>query len=87
MEKRAAQLVEAGIMDRCLFAVVPDAIDVTAVPGAAPQVDSHPAETLRRFKQWAPWLRKLGYRTALVVQPGMVPSQIPWQLVDVVFLR
>lgn len=83
MVKRADQLAEAGLTDRCLFAVVPDAIDVDTT---GREVTSHPAETLRRFAQWAPWLRQLGYRTALVLQPGMRPSEIPWQLVDVVFI-
>lgn len=99
MEKRAAQLKAAGIMDRLLFAVVPDAIDVcddtcpdAIRPNAKPgkrcgvHVTSHPAETLERFRTWAPWVRDLGMPTALVIQPGMRPSDIPWDLVDAIFI-
>ena len=84
-EKRIAQLKAAGILDRLLFVVVPDAIDVDYTP-AGPDVRSDAAETLRRFREWAPKVRALGAPTALVVQPGMRPSEIPWELVDVVFI-
>lgn len=82
-EKRIGQLRDAGILDRLMFVVVPDAIDVDAT---GREVTSYPEVTLERFARWAPWVRQLGAPTALVIQPGMKPSDIPWDLVDVVFI-
>jgi hypothetical protein len=81
--KRIAQLKAAGIMDRLLFVVIPDAIDVS-LDGY--QVTSHPQLTLERYRKYAPLVRDLGAPAALVVQPGMRPSEIPWEMVDYVFI-
>lgn len=81
--KRLAAIAQAGAMDRLLFVVIPDAIDVSA---DGYEVTSHPAETLRRFRQLAPQVRAAGAPAALVIQPGMRPSDIPWDMVDYVFI-
>jgi hypothetical protein len=73
----------AEVLARCLFFTAPDAIDVDLT---GREVTSWPVETLARARTWLPWLRQLGLPTALVAQPGMVPSQVPWDLIDVVFL-
>jgi hypothetical protein len=81
--KRLTAIAEAGAMERLLFVVIPDAIDVDLT---GREVTSHPAVTLERFRQLAPKVRATGAPAALVVQPGMVPSQIPWEMVDYVFI-
>jgi hypothetical protein len=81
--KRLGQLKDAGIMDRLLFVVVPDAIDVSL---NGYEVTSHPALTLERYRTWAPMVRAAGAPAALVIQPGMRPSEIPWDMVDYVFI-
>lgn len=81
--KRLAAIAEAGAMDRLLFVVIPDAIDVDLT---GREVTSHPAVTLERFRQLAPQVRAMGAPAALVVQPGMRPSEIPWDMVDYVFI-
>jgi hypothetical protein len=69
----------------CLFFTCPDAIDVS--PDGR-DVIGYADETLRRAREWLPWLRARGLRTALVAQDGMedLDAEIPWELVDVVFL-
>lgn len=81
--KRLAAIRDAGAMDRLLFVVIPDAIDVSL---NGYEVTSHPEETLRRFRQLAPQVRAMGAPAALVVQPGMIPSEVPWEMVDYVFI-
>lgn len=81
--KRLAAIRDAGAMDRLLFVVIPDAIDVDLT---GREVTSHPAVTLERFRQLAPQVRAMGAPAALVVQPGMRPSEIPWDMVDYVFI-
>lgn len=59
------------LADRCLFAVVPDAVaDAT--------------ETDRRFRIWAPVVRELGYKVAYVLQDGA--TAVPWDEIDALFI-
>ena len=81
--KRLAAIQAAGAMDRLLFVVIPDAIDVDLT---GREVTSHPQVTLERFRKLAPAIRATGAPAALVVQPGMRPSQVPWDMVDYVFI-
>lgn len=57
----------------CLFATAPDKV------GDA-------AETLRRSIPVLPTIRALGYKAALVAQNGMVPSDVPWNEIDCLFI-
>lgn len=59
--------------DRCLFATAPD------VMGDA-------RATLRRARPMLPVLRALGYRAALVAQPGLERLTVPWDEFDVLFV-
>jgi hypothetical protein len=78
----------------CAFAVVPDVLafvdgagqPATARDGGHPEGDA--AATLTRFAALAPAIRRLGFRTALVAQDGLMAlaGLIGWDSVDAVFL-
>lgn len=57
----------------CLFAVVPD---VVADHGA----------TLRRWVEWAPVVRALGFPLAFVLQDGATVDTVPWNDIEAVFI-
>lgn len=57
--------------DRCLFAVVPDAL-------------ADPIETARRWELWAPVVREFGYPPAYVLQDGELSP--PWDELDCLFI-
>ena len=59
--------------ERCLFVAAPDKV------GDA-------AETLRRFEPVAERIREAGYPVALVGQDGMENLDVPWRLVDWLFV-
>ena len=57
----------------CLFATAPDVVgDAKA--------------TLDRSLPWLPAIRDLGYKAALVTQDGLVPSMVPWDDCDAIFI-
>lgn len=57
----------------CLFAAVPDAV-------------ADPAETLRRFRRWAPRVSAAGFPLAFVLQDGARSRDVPWGGVASVFV-
>jgi len=59
--------------DRCLFVAAPDVV------GDAEQ-------TLAAFPAASRRLREAGWPVALVAQDGMTPSDVPWHLVDWLFI-
>ena len=59
--------------DRCLFATAPDVFG----DGLA---------TLEKSRPMLPRIRALGYKAALVVQPGITPDLVPWGEIDAVFV-
>lgn len=59
--------------DRCLFATAPDVV------GDA-------VETIKRSTPMLPRIRDAGYPAALVGQDGMEDLEVPWHLVDVLFV-
>lgn len=59
--------------DSCLFAVVPDVV-------------ADHAATLRRWDEWSPVVRALGYRLAFVLQDGATGDTVPWNDIDAVFI-
>lgn len=60
-------------LDRCLFA-------------AAPDVLYNARATLERLPSMSPRIRSLGYPVALVGQDGMHDLEVPWHLVDWLFV-
>lgn len=60
------------------------------VPGcqwvAVPDVVGNHAETLRRFRLWAPMVKALGFPVAFVVQDGCTVAGVPWAECDAVFI-
>lgn len=60
-------------VDRCLFATAPDSW-------------GNAAQTLADSIPLLPRIRALGYRAALVAQPHMAVDDVPWELVDVLFI-
>lgn len=58
---------------RCLFAAVPDRV-------------ADAAETMRRWRIWAPVVAELGYRPAFVLQDDQPAGLIPWEEFDVLFV-
>lgn len=64
---------KARYLDRCLFATAPDEW-------------GDGAKTLELSIPVLPQLRELGYPAALVLQDGMTPDQIPWEMLDAVFI-
>ncbi len=60
------------------------------VPGcmwvSAPDVVGNHTETLIRFYDYWKVIDSYGYPIALVGQDGMVPSDVPWNLVDCIFI-
>lgn len=63
----------AHARDRCLFATAPDVL------GDGPA-------TLAKSLPMLPRIRAEGYRAALVVQPGIALSAIPWDELDAIFV-
>lgn len=59
--------------DRCLFATAPDVVG----DGLA---------TLEKGRPMLSRIRDLGYRAALVLQPGITADHIPWDELDAVFI-
>jgi hypothetical protein len=57
----------------CVFAVVPDVV-------------ADHAATLRRWDEWAPVVRALGYPLAFVLQDGATVDTVPWKELDAVFI-
>jgi hypothetical protein len=57
----------------CCFVVVPD-------------VPYQWQPTLARFKDWAPSLRRMGFKIALAVQDGATVEQVPWRDLDALFI-
>lgn len=57
----------------CLFATAPDRV-------------GDPEATLRVAAQALLVLREIGYRPALVAQPGLVPKRVPWDYIDALFI-
>src|SRR5262245_51831853 len=57
----------------CLFVSAPDVVG-----------DGH--ETLTRYPFWADVIRAVGFVPALVLQDGMIASEIPWKTVGAVFV-
>lgn len=58
---------------RCLFATAPDVVG----DGIA---------TLGKALPMLPRIRALGYKAALVFQPGITPELVPWDEIDAVFV-
>lgn len=58
---------------RCLFATAPDVV-------------CDAAATLDRFGQFAPTMRGMGYRVALVAQNGLEHLPVPWGQFQVLFI-
>lgn len=59
--------------DRCLFATAPDEWG----DGIA---------TLEKARPILPRIRSLGYKAALVLQPGITPEMVPWDDLDAIFV-
>jgi hypothetical protein len=59
--------------DRCLFAVVPDAV-------------ADAEQTRRLWERWSPVARDLGYPVAYVAQDGCGPDDPPWDELDAIFV-
>ena len=57
----------------CLFVVAPD-------------VPFNHAATLERSTPFLPEIRARGYRPALAIQEGATPENVPWKLIDAVFI-
>lgn len=58
-------------VERCLFAVVPDAV-------------ADPVETARRWRIWRPVVAELGYPAAYVLQDG--ETSVPWDEMACLFV-
>lgn len=53
---------------------------------ACPDVVADAAATLRLFERWGPDLAARGYRVALVAQDGLALDDVPWPLLDALFI-
>lgn len=51
-----------------------------------PDVPFYPRATLHRFYVWQPWLAELGFPVALIAQDGLENLNIPWGLLDALFI-
>ena len=64
--------------------------DYEKIPGclwcAAPDVPKDAAATLQKFPVWQEIIRSYGYPVALVTQDGMQSEDVPWSLVDCLFI-
>lgn len=63
----------AYAVDRCLFATAPD-------------VYGDGLATLEKALPMLPRIRALGYKAALVLQPGITSDRIPWDDLDAIFI-
>lgn len=52
----------------------------------APDVVGDGNETLKRFREWQPYLRDTQLPIALVAQDGMVCKELPWPYFDALFI-
>ena len=77
-----------GGVDAAMFLKMLEAI--SGVPGcrfvAVPDVVADAAATLRAFERWLPCLLDFDLPLAFVLQDGVTPSAIPWELIDAVFI-
>lgn len=68
----------------CLFATAPDVLLWPDGPKGEPRGDA--AATLALAADSLPQVRSWGFPAALVLQDGMTPDSVPWQLCDAVFV-
>jgi hypothetical protein len=53
---------------------------------AAPDVVGNAADTLQRFRRWAPTIQAHGFPVALVGQDGLTVPTVPWDDIDAFFI-
>ena len=89
LDERAA----AGKTNEVLWATVPDKLDWYPVPDPRPGMPTEfcvtdAPETLRMARAFAPFVRWLGFKVAMVAGDGMenMIDEIPWELLDCIFL-
>lgn len=70
------------------FAAAPDVLTWQTADNGKPFCIGQAVPTLELFKVWAPRIKALGLPVALVAQDGLedMLDEVPWDLVDVVFL-
>lgn len=51
-----------------------------------PDVPFHWEPTLEKFYDWSPSIRRMGFPVGLAVQDGATVENIPWSLIDAVFI-
>lgn len=58
----------------------------TAVFATVPDIVADHHATMKRWTQWNPVVRELGYKPAFVLQDGATLGDIPWEELDALFI-
>lgn len=66
----------------CLFIAAPDVVK----KHADGSIVGNAKATLAQFPRWARIIRAFGFPAALVLQDGIQPSDVPWDITDAVFV-
>ncbi|HET7110137.1 MAG TPA: hypothetical protein VFI41_04655 [Gemmatimonadales bacterium] len=85
---KLVEQMTAGQLAKVRFAAAPDKLDWVTPEGGKPFCIGDATATLDLFRVWAPRIKALGLPVALVAQDGLedMLTEVPWDLVDVVFL-
>lgn len=85
---KLVEQMSADQLAKVRFAAAPDKLDWVTPEGGKPFCIGDAVATLELFLVWAPRIKALGLPVALVAQDGLedMLDEVPWELVDVVFL-